>query len=184
MSIAAISAFTYFQTFNTFVLAMWTNSVASRESSTEHKSEVANEEYNSSQSFYLGLYCVAVAVSIIFMFLGGSLMAKLRVKVAKRIHGDMLKSILRAPIDFFDITPAGRIMNRFSKEQNSVDEFDNNDCLEFCDHQFCYCSIFGYYHFYAWVRFDSFNSTDFAVLQGSIVYSTHVNRSAAVRSNC
>eukprot|EP00944_MAST-04C_sp_MAST-4C-sp1_P005346 g5346.t1 len=121
VSIAAISAFTYFQTFNTFVLAMWTNSVASRESSTEHKSEVANEEYNSSQSFYLGLYCVAVAVSIIFMFLGGSLMAKLRVKVAKRIHGDMLKSILRAPIDFFDITPAGRIMNRFSKEQNSVD---------------------------------------------------------------
>ena len=60
MSIAAISAFTYFQTFNTFVLAMWTNSVASQESSTEHKSEVANEEYNSSQSFYLGLYCVAV----------------------------------------------------------------------------------------------------------------------------
>ena len=71
------------------------------ESSTEHTHEVASEDYDESQRFYLGLYCVAALVSLIFMFLGGSLMAKLRVKVAKRIHGDMLKSILRAPIDFF-----------------------------------------------------------------------------------
>ena len=55
------------------------------------------------------------------MLLGGYLMARLRVRVATKLHDDMLTRILRAPISFFDITPVGRIMNRFSKEQNSVD---------------------------------------------------------------
>ena len=48
-------------------------------------------------------------------------MAKLRVRVAKALHESMIKKIMRAPISFFDVTPAGRIMNRFSKEINSVD---------------------------------------------------------------
>lgn len=33
----------------------------------------------------------------------------------------MLKSLLRSPIQFFESTPIGRIMNRFSKDMNSIE---------------------------------------------------------------
>jgi ABC-type multidrug transport system fused ATPase/permease subunit len=43
------------------------------------------------------------------------------VKAAGRIHREMLHSILRTPLSFFDTTPVGRILNRFSKDQETID---------------------------------------------------------------
>jgi len=35
----------------------------------------------------------------------------------KRIHEDMVKYVLNAPINlYFDVTPIGRILNKFSKD--------------------------------------------------------------------
>lgn len=42
--------------------------------------------------------------------------------VAGRIlHADMLKNSLASPMSFFDVTPLGRIMNRFSKDIDVLD---------------------------------------------------------------
>ncbi|KAJ3220874.1 hypothetical protein HK099_003938 [Clydaea vesicula] len=41
---------------------------------------------------------------------------------AKVLHQQMLDNILKLPQSFFDTTPLGRIMNRFSKDQNTIDE--------------------------------------------------------------
>lgn len=40
---------------------------------------------------------------------------------AKRLHEDMLKSILRAPMVFFQTNPLGRIINRFAKDLGDID---------------------------------------------------------------
>jgi ABC-type multidrug transport system fused ATPase/permease subunit len=39
----------------------------------------------------------------------------------KMLHDKMLKSVLKAPIRFFDSTPVGRIIQRFSRDVESVD---------------------------------------------------------------
>lgn len=47
----------------------------------------------------------------------------LRAAVAGRdIHNDTLRSVIMAPIRFFDATPMGRILNRFSRDTQGVDE--------------------------------------------------------------
>lgn len=43
------------------------------------------------------------------------------IKAGKTMHDEMLKSVLRAPIRFFDSTPVGRILQRFSRDVESVD---------------------------------------------------------------
>ena len=39
-----------------------------------------------------------------------------------RIHNNMIRSVLRAPVLFFDSNPIGRILNRFSKDVGGTDE--------------------------------------------------------------
>lgn len=40
---------------------------------------------------------------------------------AKRLHDEMLNSILRAPMVFFHTNPLGRIINRFAKDIGDID---------------------------------------------------------------
>lgn len=42
-------------------------------------------------------------------------------RAAIKLHCVMLKRILRSPMDFFDCTPIGRIIARFSKDVNVLD---------------------------------------------------------------
>lgn len=41
---------------------------------------------------------------------------------AKKLHSNLLNNVLMSPMSFFDSTPLGRIINRFSKDIESIDE--------------------------------------------------------------
>lgn len=41
---------------------------------------------------------------------------------SKILHRDMINSVLRSPMEFFETTPIGRIMNRFSNDIYKIDE--------------------------------------------------------------
>jgi ABC-type multidrug transport system fused ATPase/permease subunit len=108
-SIICMSSFIYIQVGANFTLGLWTDDVQ------------ANGPNKERDGLYLGVYATIMAVMVAAMMGGGYLMASVRLRVARRLHKNMLNMIVLAPISFFDVTPLGRIMNRFSKEQNQVD---------------------------------------------------------------
>ena len=45
-------------------------------------------------------------------------MAITLLKGASNLHEEMLCSVMKSPMAFFDSTPAGRVINRFSKDMD------------------------------------------------------------------
>ncbi|XP_076445818.1 multidrug resistance-associated protein 1-like [Babylonia areolata] len=76
--------------------------------------------------FYLGVYTVFGVALTVFVVLYSILMALRRVHAARTMHQKMLNRLLRAPMAFFDTTPLGRIVNRFSQD---MDMLDSQVCL-------------------------------------------------------
>ena len=74
-----------------------------------------------SQTGYILIYFAwAVAFSIAF-FGFGVMLAFGGVRASRNLHQNALSKLLTAPTSFFDATPIGRIINRFSKDQDSID---------------------------------------------------------------
>ena len=63
-----------------------------------------------------------VAVSIIFMTASCFLFYYLLLKASENLHNKMATATIKAPVLFFDTNPAGRILNRFSKDVGYMDD--------------------------------------------------------------
>jgi ABC-type multidrug transport system fused ATPase/permease subunit len=73
-------------------------------------------------SYYPYLYNIInhiqyVYISIIILYI-----ANHRLGTSEKLHKDVLQRILNAPVAFFDVTPLGRILNRFSSDMLTIDE--------------------------------------------------------------
>ncbi|KAJ8985379.1 hypothetical protein NQ317_007535 [Molorchus minor] len=71
---------------------------------------------------YLKIYVEFACLNTIFTLFRAFLFAYGGVKAATKFHRLLLKSILKAKTTFFDITPTGRILNRFSSDTYTVDD--------------------------------------------------------------
>merc|ERR1719271_569390 len=71
---------------------------------------------------FIGVYLAAGLGQTIFVYVRTvALLAWVCVNASNQLHESMLKSVLRAPVSFFDTTPMGRILNRFTRDVESLD---------------------------------------------------------------
>eukprot|EP00759_Apiculatamorpha_spiralis_P023660 PhF_6_TR27215/c0_g1_i1/m.40054 len=70
---------------------------------------------------YLGVYMLLGVIVAFLSLLRGIAAVEATMQASSRIHFAALEAILRAPTGFFDITPVGRILTRFSKDMDSLD---------------------------------------------------------------
>jgi len=90
--------------YNTWWLGLWTDN-----------------EYGRSNEFYLGVYAGLGGAQVVWTFLAISSAAYMGVRAAAKLHQQSFSSVLKAPMSFFETTPIGRIINRFSKDQDVID---------------------------------------------------------------
>ncbi|KAK5808060.1 P-loop containing nucleoside triphosphate hydrolase protein [Linnemannia elongata] len=79
------------------------------------------DNFHKSQKFYMVLYAVWGIAQGVFQFINGFFFSIAGANAAKVLHQRALKNIFRAPSSFFDTTPLGRIINRFSKDVDATD---------------------------------------------------------------
>uniref|UniRef100_A0A2C9K9A9 ABC-type glutathione-S-conjugate transporter n=1 Tax=Biomphalaria glabrata TaxID=6526 RepID=A0A2C9K9A9_BIOGL len=111
--------FTIFQgssTFSAIWLSMWTD-----DKLLANVSAAGSSEYVAKNNLYLGIYGALGFAQGLFLMTFALLATTRMVKAAGTLHFNLLDNILKAPMSFFDTTPMGRIVNRFSKDIETVD---------------------------------------------------------------
>ncbi|XP_074263121.1 putative ABC transporter C family member 15 [Silene latifolia] len=71
--------------------------------------------------YVLLIYSLLSIASSLGILVRSTLSAKVGILSAQRLFENMLHSVLRSPMSFFDSTPAGRILNRASSDQSVLD---------------------------------------------------------------
>jgi ABC-type multidrug transport system fused ATPase/permease subunit len=75
-----------------------------------------------SNHFYIGIYAALLGAYIISIVAKALLFALFALRASTNLHNGVFSSVLRAPMSFFDSTPLGRILNRFTKDQDNIDD--------------------------------------------------------------
>eukprot|EP00522_Entomoneis_paludosa_P016423 CAMPEP_0172447702 /NCGR_PEP_ID=MMETSP1065-20121228/6951_1 /TAXON_ID=265537 /ORGANISM="Amphiprora paludosa, Strain CCMP125" /LENGTH=1365 /DNA_ID=CAMNT_0013199065 /DNA_START=11 /DNA_END=4108 /DNA_ORIENTATION=+ len=75
----------------------------------------------SAQYDYLRVFSTVVAISVLFTNLRSEWVVTGGSRAAKKVHDAMLVSVLKAPMSYFETTPLGRVLNRFTYDIEVVD---------------------------------------------------------------
>lgn len=103
-----------FEVASTFWLAKWSDDMSS--------AEIAGDPLTDGEiNFYVWIYGLLSFLGVVVLGVRGIILAKHRVKASNVIHQGVLKSVLRAPVAFFDVTPIGRILSRFAYDTSILD---------------------------------------------------------------
>ncbi|CAL1613879.1 unnamed protein product [Knipowitschia caucasica] len=109
--------------FNKWWLSYWL-----RNGNVNSSMILANETYgssnmslNSDKQFYSKIYLISMGTVMILKTLRGIVYSMWTIKASCSLHDSLFKQILRSPMHFFDTTPLGRILTRFSRDMEEVD---------------------------------------------------------------
>ena len=82
--------------------------------------EMTQEQQRSSR--ILKIYGALISSSLVANFICSYLLYWTLLKASERLHNKMVVSVIKAPLNYFDKTPVGRTLNRFSKDIGSMDD--------------------------------------------------------------
>ena len=82
--------------------------------------ERPEEEQNTTH--WYGLVFGLTAATILLAIIRAQMSFHLFLQASKRLHNQMLRSVLRATVEFYDTNPLGRILNRFAADVGITDE--------------------------------------------------------------
>lgn len=74
-----------------------------------------------SDHFYVAIYVMFAFLTVIFTGIEFSMLAYMQDCSANKLNLRAVEKILHAPMSFMDTTPLGRILNRFTKDTDSLD---------------------------------------------------------------
>ncbi|GAA5990991.1 hypothetical protein JCM10908_006490 [Rhodotorula pacifica] len=80
-----------------------------------------HNNWNLGSNTYIGLYAALGISTALFTFLLGLSTVWFGTAAARTLHNMALRQVTQAPMTYFDQTPLGRIMNRFSKDTDNLD---------------------------------------------------------------
>ena len=100
-------------------LANWSNQYAAVNTSVNASNSSAAQV---DIAFYLGIYAGLAFLQGVFTVISSILLALGAILASRYLHNILLLNIIRCPMSFFDKTPIGRIINRFSKDIYLIDE--------------------------------------------------------------
>ncbi|XP_019436154.1 PREDICTED: ABC transporter C family member 13 isoform X3 [Lupinus angustifolius] len=75
-----------------------------------------------SLSFYLGILCLLCIMNSFFTMVRAFSFAFGGIQAATKVHNRLLRKLINAPVQFFDQTPGGRILNRLSSDLYTIDD--------------------------------------------------------------
>ncbi|RXM31606.1 Multidrug resistance-associated protein 9 [Acipenser ruthenus] len=84
-------------------------------------SQCGSISHNPDLQFYQLVYGMIVVVMFLLSVIKGYAFTKVTLRASSNLHNRMFHGILRSPMSFFDTTPTGRMINRFSKDLDEID---------------------------------------------------------------
>ncbi|XP_043101407.1 ATP-binding cassette sub-family C member 12 [Puntigrus tetrazona] len=119
--------------FSSWWLSYWLEQGSGNSSSNSSSS--GNISENPDLPFYQLIYGIIIVIMVLLCILKGYSFTKVTLRASSKLHDTMFKRILGSPMSFYDTTPTGRLVNRFSKDQDEVDAvlpFNMENFLQFC----------------------------------------------------
>ncbi|XP_043092688.1 ATP-binding cassette sub-family C member 9 isoform X1 [Puntigrus tetrazona] len=108
-------------------LAAWTSSNPHNQSLADSFLNATNYTQNNDTQIaqhrsYVPVFIILCGAAIVLCLITSLTVEFLGVAAATNLHHNLLNKIIHAPIRFFDVTPLGQILNRFSADTNIIDQ--------------------------------------------------------------
>uniref|UniRef100_A0A3Q3VS30 ATP-binding cassette sub-family C member 5 n=1 Tax=Mola mola TaxID=94237 RepID=A0A3Q3VS30_MOLML len=109
--------------FNNWWLSHWIRQGSGNTSliSVNETTAASSMRLNPHIQYYSTVYIVSMAAALFLKTMRGLVFVKCTVKAASALHDKLFRRLLLSPMRFFDTTPLGRILTRFSRDMDEVD---------------------------------------------------------------